>query len=385
MGRDRLLPSKGDLQTFNGSEWVPLSFTNAFLLAVAIRVLDSVFSIIDDGDNSKTLTFQVGTQATGLTTTIDVGAQTGSRTFSLPVATGNDTIAAIGVAQTFSATQTFSGLITSTNTTASTSKDTGAFVTEGGIGVEGQGYFGGGVQVSSGQALKVDGGGGELTFQTTGRTDCVVSFKGSGGTTFFSMYAPNANYMALFTASRYVFGSVSELNTGYAGQFNGGIYTTSKSLIGTIGSTFPGNIIAGVQDGTAVVAGQVGEVIESVISTAQNAAATGTYLALTSISLEGDWLISGWVETIPNGATLTVDAATELVIGTTSASNAGSTAGDDRVTENHALGTGVRHQIIIPHKRVNVAAATTYYLNVLATYTLGTPQWVGTIRATRIR
>jgi hypothetical protein len=109
-------------------------------------------------------------------------------------------------------------------------------------------------------------------------------------------------------------------------------------------------------------------------------------LALTSLTLTpGDWILSAWVESIPNGATITVDGATELAIGTTTASNAGSVAGYDRVTENHSIATGVRHQLVIPAKHVLIAVPTTYFMNVLATYTLGTPQFIGTLSARRIR
>jgi hypothetical protein len=167
---------------------------------------------------------------------------------------------------------------------------------------------------------------------------------------------------------------------------SGGLGIAKRAFLGTIGSTFKGHVLAGVQDGTAFTAGAVGEYIESTVSTPTNAAATGTYLALTSISLTpGQWDIASVVQALPNGSTVTVDGATELVVGTTTASATGSTVGYDRQTENFAIATGNAHQIVVPRKIVNISATTTYYVNVLATYTVGTPQFVGSISAIRMR
>lgn len=218
--------------------------------------------------------------------------------------------------------------------------------------------------------------------RTTGVNSSIVEFKDS----------TNAKYNWI-AASQYSSDNAFEITPSTVA--GGSTYSTPSILIagatgrvsvGPIGSTFKGNIIAGVQDGTAFTAGAVGEKIESTINSTQNAAATGTYLALTSITLTpGDWFITGWVEAIPNGATLTVDGTTEMLIGTVSASNTGSTVAYDRGQSNHPIVAGVRHQIIVPCKRVNISSSTTYYANVLATFTLGTPQWIGSLSATRIR
>lgn len=116
MGRDRNVPNRGDVQTFNGTEWAPSSMTAALFLAPSIRVVDASFAIMDDGDNTKLIAFQAGTQGSGFTTTIDVNVQTASRSIFLPIVTGNDTLAALGVAQSFTAAQTFTNNIAQTGT-----------------------------------------------------------------------------------------------------------------------------------------------------------------------------------------------------------------------------------------------------------------------------
>ncbi len=101
MGRDRNIPNTGDLQTFDGLDWRPISLAGVFALMTLVNFIDTILSIIDDADSTKTLKFQVGTQATGSTLTMDVGAQTASRTLLVPVLTGSDTLAALGIDNTF--------------------------------------------------------------------------------------------------------------------------------------------------------------------------------------------------------------------------------------------------------------------------------------------
>jgi hypothetical protein len=180
--------------------------------------------------------------------------------------------------------------------------------------------------------------------------------------------------------------SAVSVSTGAINAPNGGLGIGGRAFLGSIGGTFSGNVLAGVQDGTAFTAGAVGEIVESKISIAQNAAGTGTYLALTSVSLTaGDWDISASAIASPNGATVTVDGAVELLLGTTSASNSGTTVGYDRMVSGQPIASGVHITMAIPAKRVNINTTTIYYLNVLATFTVGTPQFQGSITARRAR
>lgn len=127
--------------------------------------------------------------------------------------------------------------------------------------------------------------------------------------------------------------------------------------------------------------GEIGEVIQSVVSTAANTAATGTFGNVTSIALTaGDWDITGQVEMQLNGATMTTVFVAAISI------NSGNTTTDhiegDNVTRNlppSALGsvcTSVATRLLL-------AASTTVYLKALASFSAGQPQALGTIRARR--
>lgn len=71
------------------------------------NVKDSSFAICGNGDISKRLVVEVDAQTTGDTLTISTGAQTDSRTLSVPVLTGNATLAVLEETQTFTGLKTF--------------------------------------------------------------------------------------------------------------------------------------------------------------------------------------------------------------------------------------------------------------------------------------
>lgn len=110
---------------------------------LASQAVDSVFKIIGDVDSTKSLNFQVDTQATASQLTLDVGAQTTSRVLSAPVLTGAATLAVLSETQTFSGAKTFSAITTISNATTSSSTTTGALVVAGGLGVGGTMVIGG--------------------------------------------------------------------------------------------------------------------------------------------------------------------------------------------------------------------------------------------------
>lgn len=142
--------------------------------------------------------------------------------------------------------------------------------------------------------------------------------------------------------------------------------------------------IAGDVSGTVAPKGYIGEVIQTTISTSTNAATTNTFLALGSIALTpGVWLISGYAQLQRANATLTSDAS--IVIGTTSASISGSVAGYTNIAFTPTTITSADFNSgAIPMYPVSISSNTTYYLNVLAQYSAGTPQWRGVITAVRI-
>lgn len=76
----------------------------------AMTVLDS-FKILGSADATKTLRFECDAQTANADLTFDTGAQTVDRTLTVPVLTGNRTLAVIDQAQTFSAAQAFSAAV----------------------------------------------------------------------------------------------------------------------------------------------------------------------------------------------------------------------------------------------------------------------------------
>lgn len=131
----------------------------------------------------------------------------------------------------------------------------------------------------------------------------------------------------------------------------------------------------------SAAAGEIGEYVESVVGVT-SAPTTAQYGDLTSISLTaGDWDISLITLGILNGATCTFMLAG---IGTSAGNNgAGCVYGDTQVT---GLATSnVNATLVVPPKRVALAASATYYLKMYAAYSAGTPQFQGRISARRVR
>ncbi len=115
----------GELNT-NSSAFASAAKLSAILAAYGLTVADNKLTITGSADATKTLKFEVDGQSSGADLTIDAGAQTADRTLSVPVMTGNDTIACLGVANTFSEDLTLSKSVNSavrnltTNTNAGT-------------------------------------------------------------------------------------------------------------------------------------------------------------------------------------------------------------------------------------------------------------------------
>lgn len=95
-----------------------LDRTGSQVIVTGLVVQDSSFTVTDNGDPTKWLTFQCGSLTSGFGLTIDVGAQAANRTLSVPVLGGNRTLAVIDQAQTWSGTQAFAA-ITATSITNS--------------------------------------------------------------------------------------------------------------------------------------------------------------------------------------------------------------------------------------------------------------------------
>lgn len=145
--------------------------------------------------------------------------------------------------------------------------------------------------------------------------------------------------------------------------------------------------ISGVTDASSAGSGIVGEVVSSTISTYTNYITTATYQPITSISLTpGDWEITAFGTLNSNTATITAASNCIFVISTTTASAAGSTEGLNisYIPQAALLGTSKESTGSIS-MNVSINSNTTYYLNTQATFTLGNPQYVGSLKARRLR
>ncbi len=166
---------------------------------------------------------------------------------------------------------------------------------------------------------------------------------------------------------------------------SGGLGVAKRSFLGTIGSTFKGNVDAGVQDATAAVAGQVGEVIASVVSTYTNYTTTATKQQLTSIALTpGDWVIFASITYYGNSATNATDGEFTNYLCDTTASATGAVEGETIAYGDQPV-TGTLHRTVTTIYHENISASKTKYLNGQAAFTLGNPQFVCSLKAVRIR
>lgn len=129
------------------------------------------------------------------------------------------------------------------------------------------------------------------------------------------------------------------------------------------------------------------EEVNAAVSSYTNYSTTATYQNLTSIVLTtGDWDISAFFTYSSNSATITAASNAIFVISTTTASASGATEGKNisYVPQAGLLGTSL-FSGAIPSYRVTVSGTVTYYLNTQATFTVGNPQFVGSINAKRAR
>lgn len=160
-----------------------------------------------------------------------------------------------------------------------------------------------------------------------------------------------------------------------AGQWNLGPTTP--------GTTFPGNRIRGVTNGSAAAAGDVGETDLRVMPTFTNFPVTGTFNDVVSFTLQpGRWLITGHMTASLNGAVMTGGIALTIL------SNPGNDTTGVIVGSNVAEGpppTSTYYQTLsIPNLIVNISTATPYYLKAKASYSAGNPQYQCRLNAIRI-
>lgn len=145
--------------------------------------------------------------------------------------------------------------------------------------------------------------------------------------------------------------------------------------------------ILGTTTNDAATAGNIGQEINAIQSTYTNFTTTAIYQNITSITLTaGDWDLSAQGTFSSNGATITGASDAIFLIGTATASATGSVEGQSisYVPQAALLGTSHESFSMSPY-RISISSTTTYYLNAQATFTIGNPQFVGGLRARRVR
>lgn len=145
-------------------------------------------------------------------------------------------------------------------------------------------------------------------------------------------------------------------------------------------------IAKGTTTNNAAAAGNIGEYIESSVTSATNIpSTTGQYGDLTTISLTaGDWDVTSHAIYTLNGATMDVGAA-KLFISTGSAGNdtTGIAAGTT-LTNVMPPTANSNTAAYIPSYRISLAATTTVRLKGRLEYTAGTPQYFCHLHARRM-
>ena len=222
------------------------------------------FVNVQDGTtNTKRLRFDVSGNSSAVITTL-ASSSTTSQTITLPNATGATTLAGLQMTQSFTQVNTFS------SSTASTSTTSGAVVITGGLGVGGNAYVGGVINIpattsTAGQITQ----GGSVVFHTF-RTDNLFLGAGAG------------NFGATLGANNIGIGKNSLLACT-TGTSNTGIGRITLTAL-TTGSN---NVAVGDDTGTAITDGEynilVGRNAGKNITTGDNNSAIGG-LALTTCS-----------------------------------------------------------------------------------------------------
>ena len=138
-----------------------------------------------------------------------------------------------------------------------------------------------------------------------------------------------------------------------------------------------------VTDGSAAASGVIGQIATASQSsnTTTGVGATSAWGAVTSLSVPaGRWLLWGSVGFNENGATLTTSFACGI---SASATGVGIDEFDTTVAAYQISGAADA-LMTTPHVAVNLAGATTYYLNSQFYYSAGTPRHRGKLTALRI-
>ncbi len=151
------------------------------------------------------------------------------------------------------------------------------------------------------------------------------------------------------------------------------------------GLVVPSTGVKGVSTTTDATAGNVGEYVESLVTTPTNIpGATTAWGDLTSISLgAGDWDVTGLASFNANGALLT---SGQIGISTTSGNSAtGLTNGVNVGWVTLTNSTTINRDGLVPSYRMSLSGTTTVYLKANFAYTVATPQYTCRLSARRVQ
>jgi hypothetical protein len=168
---------------------------------------------------------------------------------------------------------------------------------------------------------------------------------------------------------------------------SGDIQTINPGLAS--GAPVKASQITGTTTNDNAAAGFIGEFITATVATPGGALSTGTTANVGSISLTaGDWDIANMVNFLLTAATVTLlQAGPSLTTATLPSQAGGAGLGTDGLSTFpfNATTASVIVQIPATIVRLSIAATTTVFLTVQATFSVGTVSAYGTIRARRAR
>lgn len=154
------------------------------------------------------------------------------------------------------------------------------------------------------------------------------------------------------------------------------------------GAVNPSLGIVGVTTNSNAATGTIGEYVESVISTYTNLpGATTVWGDMTSISLTaGDWDVSGVMNWIANGATITaaIDALEFAISVNSGITTTDQVQGSNQIALVSPI-SGADRGAAIPAYRISISGTTTVYLKIKSPYITATPQYKCRLSARRMR
>lgn len=151
---------------------------------------------------------------------------------------------------------------------------------------------------------------------------------------------------------------------------------------GSSGATTPGQL-SGTTTNDNATAGNVGQYIEALQTTATNLGGTGVYTDMGSLALTaGDWDVSMNATFSANGATVTTVA---IGLGTTVGNSAAGITFGSNGLQGVAPTASYNSSLTVASFRISLAASATYYCKGVANYTVATAQMVGRCSARRRR